>query len=37
VAAAMDDAIGATALNLVAGADSYTTTDAGQFHGGDNP
>jgi hypothetical protein len=37
VAAAMDDAIGATALNLVAGADSYSTTDAGQFRGAGKP
>lgn len=31
VAAAMDDAIGTTALNVVAGADSYSTTDSTQF------
>ena len=37
VAAAMDDAIGATALNLVAGAESYSTTDAGQFRGEGRP
>jgi hypothetical protein len=37
VAAAMDDAIGATALNLVAGAESYTATDAGQFRGEGRP
>jgi hypothetical protein len=37
VAAAMDDAIGATALNLVAGAEGYSTTDATQFRGEGEP
>ena len=34
VAAAMDDAIAATASNLVAGAETYASTDASQFGGG---
>ena len=34
VAAAMDDAIGATSLNLVAGAQTYASTDGTQFRGG---
>lgn len=33
LAAAMDDAIGATSLNLIAGADSYASTDGSQFRG----
>lgn len=37
VAAAMDDALGATALNLVAGAETYASTDAGQFRGPGGP
>jgi hypothetical protein len=37
VAAAMDDAVGATALNLVTGADSYSTTDTTQFRGEGKP
>lgn len=34
VAAAMDDSIGATSLNLAAGAETYASTDGTQFRGG---
>lgn len=33
VAAAMDDAIGATSLNLISGSEAYQSTDGSQFRG----
>jgi len=34
VAAAMDDAISATSTNLLAGSETYASTDGSQFRGG---
>ena len=34
VAAAMDDAIAATSVNLIAGSETYANTDGSQFRGG---